>query len=131
MNAPDVASRGLEDPVRKLVLEREAVSMWWHADQVGLRYTATTLAKLPGLRVVLIDLREGEVIPQHRADADISVHVLKGAIALDVEGVTLELRDGELATIARGLAHDVEAMEDSEILLTLGGAPRRSADQGD
>ncbi len=120
--AAHVEDRGLADPIRQVALDGEADRMWRQVDRSGLRYTATCVAKLPGLRVVLITLREGECIPEHRADADISLLVVRGAVEVDVAGAELTLRDNQVATVGRGLPHDVYALEDSELLLTLGAS---------
>src|SRR5690606_11454101 len=83
-------SRRLDDPVRKLRPEHEAAELWLYADEIGPRHTARTLARLPGLRMVVIVLPEGDRIPEHRADADIAIQVLKGAVRIHAGGTLVD-----------------------------------------
>jgi quercetin dioxygenase-like cupin family protein len=114
------SSRGLGEEVRLLELERDAAHLSQRTALAGS--TAQTLTKLAGLKLVLIALRAGARIPQHRADVDICIQLLRGRCSVEVGGQALELTAGQAATLARGLPHDVSAQEDSELLLILGGA---------
>jgi len=78
-----------------------------------------TLVKYPDLRIVLISLKSGKRMENHRTDESISIQVLSGKLRLHLPGQTVELRHGHLLTLERALPHDVEAMEDSAFLLTL------------
>jgi quercetin dioxygenase-like cupin family protein len=125
LNAPPhVPDRRLEEPTRLLRLSQEAAPLQQLAREVSAGHTAKTLVKLGGLRVVLLALSRGSRIPEHTADADLSLQCLRGRVVLDVQGERMELGVGELATLARDLPHEVEALEDSELLLTLGDPER-------
>ena len=117
-------SSPLAAPTRMLHLQDEAASLWPPARGAPGGHSARTLAKLPDLRVVLLVLREGARIPEHRADADLALQVLRGRVQLDVAGQRVALEPGALLTLARGLPHDVAALEDAELLLTLSGPQR-------
>lgn len=120
------AGRQLDAPVRQHTLDAEARTTWFHADRLRQPYSARTLAKLPGLRVVLITLRGGARIPAHHTDSDIALQTVRGHVKILLEGREVELGEGELVTLASGLRHAVEARVDSELLLTI-GEPRRAA----
>lgn len=80
---------------------------------------AKTLVKHDDLRVVLIALRAGARIPDHRTEGRISIHTLRGRVSVAVEGQRRDLPAGTLLALDQGLPHDVEAHEDSAILLTI------------
>ncbi len=95
-------------------LHREA---GWKSGQ-----NARTLAKYDGLRLVLIALKAGSKIPQHQAEGHVAIHSVAGHIQVRAQGRTFELRAGGLLTLDQGVPHDVEAIEESAVLLTI--APR-------
>ena len=113
--------RALGEAVRELDL-REAAQGTWSQLTTPPGHTATTLVKQSGLRVVLLVLRAGAEIPAHRAQAEITVQVLRGEIRFRMGADTRDLTVGRLLAVGRGLEHSVEAIEDAEVLLTLGGA---------
>ncbi len=121
---PHVPDRNLEAPTRLLQLPRETAPLHALAREAASGHTARTLVKLRGLRVVLMVMRRGSRIPEHTAEADLSLQCLRGRVALGVQGQRLELGAGELLSLARELPHDVEALEDAELLLTLGDPER-------
>lgn len=86
---------------------------------------AKTLVKHDDLRVVLIALRAGARIPDHQTDGRISIHTVRGHVRVRVQDQVRDLPMGTLLALDQALAHDVEALEDSAILLTIAWpAPR-------
>jgi quercetin dioxygenase-like cupin family protein len=86
---------------------------------------AKTLVKYDDFRVVLIALKAHTRIPVHHADGRISVQTIRGHIRLRALERTFDLPAGSLLALDQGVAHDVEALEDSGLLLTIAW-PRRS-----
>jgi quercetin dioxygenase-like cupin family protein len=80
---------------------------------------AKTLVKYDDLRIVLISVSAHTRIPEHRAEGRISVHVIRGHIRLRALERTFDLGVGGLLTLDEGVAHDVEALENSAFLLTI------------
>jgi quercetin dioxygenase-like cupin family protein len=80
---------------------------------------AKTLFKNSDFRVVLISMERVARLNAHHADGTISIHVLQGAIRLNAQGKTHDLRASSLFTLAPSIKHDVEALEDSAFLLTI------------
>ena len=80
---------------------------------------ARTLFKYDDFRVVLTALQVNRKIPEHKTDGRISVHVLSGHIQLRASGRTFNLRPGGLLALDHGVAHDIEALEESAFLLTI------------
>jgi len=86
--------------------------------------------KYDDFRIVLIALRANARMPDHRAEGRISVHTLRGHIRLRALQRTFDLPAGSLLALDRDLAHDVEALEDSVLLLTIAW-PGRNGDRAD
>ena len=80
---------------------------------------AKTLIKYDDLRVVLIALAADARMQEHKADGRISIHVLSGHVQLRASGRTFSLRSGGLLALDHGVAHDVHALEESALLLTI------------
>jgi quercetin dioxygenase-like cupin family protein len=80
---------------------------------------ARTLVKHEDLRIVLIALRTGASIPEHRAPGRISIQTIRGHIRVRAEGRTFSLPAGGLLILDSKVPHDVEAVEESAFLLTL------------
>ncbi len=81
---------------------------------------ARTLIRTADLRIVVIALARGKTISEHHASVTASVQALSGHIRLQLPERSAELRQGELLVMGAGLPHDVHAMSDSALLLTLG-----------
>lgn len=82
--------------------------------------TGRTLVKEPDLRIVLMALRAGARLEEHRASGPISIQALEGALRLRVGEGHTELMPGSLLMVEAGVPHDVEASEDAVFLLTIG-----------
>ena len=82
---------------------------------------ARTLSKKPRLTVVLMALKIGACLEKHEAPGPISIHALAGRVRVHLASETVELAPGEILTVDGGLTHDVEALAESAILLTIAG----------
>lgn len=81
-----------------------------------------TLLKHADLRLVLMALKSGEQIQPHKTERQVSIQAIDGHVRLEIGGErTVELPAGCVLALDRGVLHDVLALEDSVILLTLGG----------
>jgi quercetin dioxygenase-like cupin family protein len=80
---------------------------------------AKTLVKEPDFRIVLIALRAGARMEEHRAAGRISVQTLAGHVRLHTAGTNVDLPVGRLVSLERDVPHDVEAVEESAFLLTI------------
>jgi len=83
-------------------------------------HTARTLAHERDLRIVLVAMKAGARIAEHRANDAAAVHTLSGHVRLHLPDQTADLPAGRLLVLERGLRHDVEAIVESAFLLTLG-----------
>jgi quercetin dioxygenase-like cupin family protein len=80
---------------------------------------ARTLIKYDDLRIVLIALKGGARIPEHKTNGRISVQVLSGHVRLNASGRAFNLFPGSVLSLEECAPHDLEALEESALLLTI------------
>ena len=92
-----------------------------HQEEAWLRtgHNSKTLVKQSDFRIVLIAMKKGGHLEEHKADARISIHALSGHLRLQLSGQVIDLPVGHLLALDRGIRHDVEAVEESSFLLTI------------
>jgi quercetin dioxygenase-like cupin family protein len=83
---------------------------------------AITLVKTPALSLVLLALKEGARLHEHRAEGSLAVQVVSGSVRVDAGGRRVELAPGEVLVLEPGLEHALEAVRESAVLLTIAGA---------
>jgi quercetin dioxygenase-like cupin family protein len=81
--------------------------------------SARTLLKDGPLRVTLIVLGPGGDIPEHQTEGPITIHVLRGALRLNVEGTDYGLGTGDLLSIGTGASHSLMSDQGAALLLTV------------
>jgi quercetin dioxygenase-like cupin family protein len=79
---------------------------------------AITLVKEPSLRVVLISAKRGTKLHEHEVPGPLTLQVVRGALRLKSSVDTIDARAGSLLFLGPGLAHEIEALEESDFLLT-------------
>ena len=99
----------LSEEVRRLESEQP-----WQAE-----HTANTIVKYPDLRIVLIALKAGGRLHEHRTAGRLAIQALSGEIHVHVPGQVVEMTTGKLLTVEHDVPHDVEAKSDSVFLLTI------------
>jgi quercetin dioxygenase-like cupin family protein len=109
----------LTAPLMSFNLAAELVQL--HAEDAWSRTgrNSKTLVKQPDFRIVLIALKKGGHMEEHSADARISIHALSGHVTLQLADQRVDLPEGHLLVLDRTLQHDLVALEDSAILLTI------------
>jgi quercetin dioxygenase-like cupin family protein len=105
----------------------------------GHGHAARTIVRAHDLRVVLIAIRAGAHVAEHVAQATVAIQVLSGRVRIRLPRLARqhvdrfeELSPGGLLAMERGLAHSVEALEETALLVTLGwrGQPPQHGDRG-
>lgn len=109
----------LTAPLMDFDLGREIAQL--HEEEAWQRTgrNSKTLVKQPDFRIVLIALQKGALLEEHKADARISIYTLSGHVKLQLPEHTVNLPAGHLLVLDRALENDMEALEESAILLTI------------
>ncbi|MGH7861625.1 MAG: hypothetical protein ACRENM_02650 [Candidatus Dormibacteraceae bacterium] len=126
--SPERYATKFSAPIIELDLVKELAEIRAGAAYGVADHAAMTLVNEENLRVVLIALRAQGRMHQHRAHAPIVLQALEGSVRLGVGERTLDLRRGGLMAIDAGLPHDVEALEESALLLVIGGTGGHSVE---
>jgi quercetin dioxygenase-like cupin family protein len=83
---------------------------------------AITLTKEPTLRLVLLLLGKGTTMPEHQTAGPLTLQVLSGLVAFRAGDRAKEVGPGELIVLESAIGHEIEALEESAVLLTLARA---------
>jgi quercetin dioxygenase-like cupin family protein len=86
----------------------------------GSGYTSRTLIREQDLRAVLIVMKAGARMADHRAEETASVQALSGRLRLHLPGGPVDLPAGHVLALEANQRHDVEALDESAFLLSLG-----------
>ena len=84
-------------------------------------HTARTLVRELDVRLVVVVMKAGARMADHRANETATIHVLTGQVRLQLPDRSPELSAGQLLVLEAGVQHEVEAITDCSFLLTLGG----------
>lgn len=84
-------------------------------------HSAKTLVKHHEQRIVLMVMKAGTRMAKHRATGAVSLLVLTGRLQVHVGATTntIDVGPGHLLALDRALSHDVEATEDTSLVLTV------------
>lgn len=95
----------------------------WQAE-----HTANTIVKYPDLRIVLVALKAGGRLHEHKTAGRISIQTLSGLLKIHTPNRVIEMSAGTLAALDHELVHDVVAEADSVFLLTIAWPEGRRVD---
>lgn len=85
---------------------------------------AVTLVRESGMNVVLVYMKPGAVLREHAARGPATVQVLDGHVRVDLgDDDHLDAEAGRLVAFDAGVRHEVEALDESTLLLTLSQPP--------
>jgi len=79
---------------------------------------AVSLVKDDGFNILLMLLKKGARLAEHRTKGPIAVQVLSGLVRFSAAGKDAELASGSMAALDRNVVHELEALEESSVLLT-------------
>lgn len=85
------------------------------------RFHPKVLLNEPGYRMVLLSMRAGQSIPEHTTQGIVTVYAICGHITFYAATSPCEMHVGEVISIESGLAHRLEAHDDSAILVLVTG----------
>lgn len=85
------------------------------------RFNPKILIQEPGYRMVLMNLRAGQSIPEHSTPGRVTVYAVRGHATFYEGSQPCELHPGEVVSVAAASKHRVEAHEDSVLLVLATG----------
>lgn len=71
------------------------------------------------LRVLLFAFEAGGRLPEHRAPGRVVIHCLRGELSVEAAAARHRLGDGEALVLEPDVPHSVEALVESDMLLTV------------
>ena len=86
---------------------------------VSGKRNSVTVVKTSNLSVVLAAIEKEATLCGHEVDGPVTMQVLSGAIQLGVLGESRSLVAGTVTALDKGIPHDNQALQDSELLLTI------------
>jgi uncharacterized protein (DUF2249 family)/quercetin dioxygenase-like cupin family protein len=90
------------------------------------KFSPKVLIEEPGYRMVLLNMRAGQLVPEHASKGMVTIHAILGHITLFAGPFPDELYAGEIMCIESGVTHRIEAIEDSALLVLSTGGPASS-----
>ncbi len=102
--------------VRAEIVRLKGEPAWAGNDRHG-----SSLVKGDGINVALIVLKKGAKMQEHHTRAPITVHVIEGRINFVANSKTQPVTAGIVVALDRGIEHSIEAVEESALVLTVGG----------
>lgn len=109
-----------DDVIRRNIGEEIEILKSFPSWQRESGRSSETLVKYEQYRIVLVRMKAGSYMSNHRAEGPVSIQVLQGKLHVHLpEDRTENLKPGDLLTLERCLEHDVEALEESAFLLTV------------
>jgi quercetin dioxygenase-like cupin family protein len=118
---------GLAEPLLQIDLDQELQQL--RREESWRRETgrsSKTLARYPDFRIVLILMKSGTRMRQHKAEGRISTQQLKGKVCIHLAERKVTVSAGHLLVLDCGVLHDVEALEESALLLTISWRKEKS-----
>ena len=114
------AKQRMEGPLHQFGLEDEVRDRRAEPEYRGGEPSQITLIHEGPLRVAMFAFHSGNVLRDHRVSGPITVQVLSGRIVFSTEdGRSIQVASGNLLSLAGGITHSVEALEDAVMLLTV------------
>lgn len=81
------------------------------------KFNPKVLVNEPGYRMVLLNLRAGQSVPEHANPGRVTVYAIRGHITFYQAAEPCELREGEVVHIPAGVPHHLEAHADSALFV--------------
>ena len=111
--------RTLKTPMLNFSIDKEIAQLkketvWFNGDR-----NAVTLQKNSNLRVVLISLRKGATLHEHKVEGPITLFVLSGRMNFIAGEEKIIVGNNEFIVLEKATPHDVEALEDTTFILTI------------
>ena len=81
--------------------------------------TARTIVKDGPLRLTLMGLAAGGMLPSHKTDAQVTIHMLEGAVTFTARGREYALTMADVLVFGPGVEHEARSEKGGVFLLTV------------
>jgi quercetin dioxygenase-like cupin family protein len=81
--------------------------------------TARTIVKEGPLRLTIMGIAAGGVLPTHSTDAHVTIHMLEGEVTFSARGREYALTVGDVLVFARDVEHEARSAKGGVFLLTV------------
>src|SRR5271168_5210292 len=102
--------------IRAEIARLKSEPAWAANDRHG-----SSLVKGDGINVALMMLKKGAKLQEHHTRAPITVQVIDGRVNFIANGKTQAVTAGTIVALDRAIEHSIEALEESALVLTVGG----------
>jgi len=111
--------RTLKTPMLNFSIDKEIAQLKKETAWINGDRNAVTLQKNSNLRVVLISLRKGATLHEHKVEGPITLFVLSGRMNFIAGEEKIIVGNNEFIVLEKATPHDVEALEDTTFILTI------------
>ncbi len=102
--------------IRAEIARLKSEPAWAANDRHG-----SSLVKGDGINVALMMLKKGAKLQEHHTRAPLTVQVIDGRVNFIANGKTQAVTAGTIVALDRAIEHSIEALEESALVLTVGG----------
>lgn len=88
-------------------------------DFKGRTVSTSVILETSFSKEIRISMKKDHLIKEHKTPFPIVVHLLSGEIDFGIEGEAVRLRAGDAITLPGSVPHDLKAVQDSTVRLTL------------
>ncbi|MEN7530555.1 MULTISPECIES: cupin domain-containing protein [unclassified Cupriavidus] len=86
----------------------------------NLKNTPTTaLFKAPHMEVCRLVMLAGKQLPPHAVAGPLTIQCIEGEVEVELDGNSQRLHQGDLIYLAGNVRHDLKAITDATVLLTI------------
>jgi len=111
--------RVISGPAITFAIAEEITLLKQEPEWISGTRNAVTVVKTANLSIVLTAIKKGATLCGHEVDGPITLQVLSGAVRFGVAGEPRTLTAGTVIALDKAIPHDIQALEESELLLTI------------
>lgn len=111
--------RTLKAPLLTFAIEEKIAQLKKETAWINGDRNAVTLQKNSNIRIVLISLRKGATLNEHKVEGPITLFVLSGKMNFIAGEEKIVIETNGLIVLEKTIPHDVEALEDTIYILTI------------
>jgi quercetin dioxygenase-like cupin family protein len=120
-------TRRLSGKVLSFMLGAEDDTLREFAEESKTGRAGKTLVKEGPLRITLVALKKGTVLPSHQVAGPVSIQTIRGCLKLATDRGDVNVPAGTLIALGPEVAHTAKAHNDCAILISFAMSPGQEA----